>query len=292
MGLFPLLLLLAADDAGEPLAKKMLPIYVAEAKEYTISVESAPEKRLDLKQEPVFEWSNPTRAGGQQGVVFVWLRDSRPAALGCIFSASEGPGARRIVHELHALDSEKLLIKRDGFNQWKPQAGLKRAEVPGAGVPADAPGSRGLQLRQIAREFSGHTVGAGEKKWDLRTLPTPLYRYPLAKTGVVDGALFGMVTEAGTDPEALLIIEARIVDGKARWEFACGRFTDWELHVHHKEKDVFTSNPQQSHLFRNDKEHLYRIYPDKIVTLEGKTIARIRESDTKPYGEVVPVSDK
>jgi hypothetical protein len=101
-----------------------------------------------------------------------------------------------------------------------------------------------------------------------------------------------MVTEAGTDPEALLIVEARMVDGKLRWEFACGRFTDWELHVQRKEKELFTSNPHQTQLFRNDKEHLYRIYPDKIVTLEGKVLAKIRESDTKPYGEVIPVGEK
>ena len=76
MGLLCLLLLApAADEPIDALAKKMLPVYVREASDYSIAVESAPNKPLELKKEPVFEWSNPVRSGLQQGVVFVWLRD-------------------------------------------------------------------------------------------------------------------------------------------------------------------------------------------------------------------------
>ena len=62
----------------------MLPIYLKEAEEYSLAVESAPNKSLELKKEPVFEWSNPVRSGGQYGAVFLWLRNGRPAALGCV----------------------------------------------------------------------------------------------------------------------------------------------------------------------------------------------------------------
>src|SRR5262245_34838227 len=89
-----------AADPDEGLAKQMLPVYVKEASEYSIAVESAPKQALELKKEPVFEWSNPVRPGLQQGVIFLWLRDGRPAALGSIFSqpATNLPG-RRIIHE-------------------------------------------------------------------------------------------------------------------------------------------------------------------------------------------------
>src|SRR2546421_8010544 len=106
----------------------MLPVYVKEATEYSIAVETAPKKALEFKKEPVFEWSNPVRSGVQQGVVFLWLRDGRPAALGCFFSqpATKLPG-RRVFHEFHALDAEKLIVNRsDPLNEWKPQAGLAR----------------------------------------------------------------------------------------------------------------------------------------------------------------------
>src|SRR5262249_37670219 len=108
MGLLGLVLVLAADEGVEDLAKKMLRVYVKEVSEYTLAVESAPNKALELKKEPIFDWSNPVRQGLQQGVLFLWLRDDRPAALGCIFSEPEGKlRGRKVVHEFHALDPEK-----------------------------------------------------------------------------------------------------------------------------------------------------------------------------------------
>src|SRR5206468_6693782 len=56
-----LALLLLAADPTDGLAKKMLPIYLKEAEAYALAVESAPKKALELKREPVFEWSNPNR---------------------------------------------------------------------------------------------------------------------------------------------------------------------------------------------------------------------------------------
>src|SRR5437660_12687354 len=129
MGLLSLILLLAADEPGESLAKKMLPIYVKEVETYSLAVESAPDRPLELRKEPGFEWLNPARSA-QQGAVFLWLRDGRPAALACIFSASRPQmGGRLVYHELHALDPERLVVKREAYNQWNPQAGLTRTEL-------------------------------------------------------------------------------------------------------------------------------------------------------------------
>src|SRR5262245_27444776 len=132
-----LTLLLIAADPDDGLAKTMLPIYVKDASEYSIAVESAPKKELELTKEPVFEWSNPVRSGVQQGVVFLWLREGGPAALGCIFSQPAQLPGRRVFHEFHALDTEKLVVSRpNALNEWKPQAGLERKELPDAGSAA------------------------------------------------------------------------------------------------------------------------------------------------------------
>ena len=291
MGILSWILLLAAADADDSLAKKMLPIYVKEISEYSLAVESAPREALELKKEPVFEWLNPARSGSQQGSVFLWLRDGRPAALGCIFSNADDklPG-RKIMHEFHALDPEKLIVKREGYNQWKPQAGLARKELPDAAAPAANAGARLLQMRRLAQEFTGYSVDRDGKRWELRLLPTPLYRYPAAKSGVIDGALFALMSSAGTDPEVLLLVEAKEVDGKLHWEYACGRFSDWELHVQRKEKEVFSSIPSETNPFSHDPLHLYRTYPDKVVTPEGKLLARIQLMPRR--GEVVVPVDK
>lgn len=280
----------AEPDVG--LAKKMLPIYVKEAEAYSLAIESAPKKALELKKEPVFEWVNPDRSN-QQGAVFLWLREGRPAALACIFShPHEKLPGRQVMHELHALDTEKLLVKRDEYNQWKPEAGLARKELPDAGVPAETAGARLLQMRRLAQEFTGFSVDRDAKRWELRLLPTPLYRYPAAKTGVVDGALFALVSTAGTDPEVLLLLEAKAIDGKTRWEFALGRFSDWELRVQRKDKEVFSSVLNETNSFFHDPQHLYRLYPEKVVTPEGKLLARIQSTPKEPWGKVIPVEDK
>jgi hypothetical protein len=295
MGILSLLLALPAADPDDGLAKKMLPIYVKDAAEYSIAVESDPKKTLELKKEPNFEWSNPVRQGVQQGVVFLWLRDGRPAALGSIFSAAapKFPGGRRITHEFHALDTEKLLVNRpDALNEWKPQAGLERKELPDSGSPAATAAARLIQMKRLAQEFAGHEVDKDRNRWDLRLLPAPLFRYPAAKTGVVDGTIFTLVSNAGTDPEVLLLLEAREDGGKMRWEYACARFSDRSLYVQRKDKEFWTSVQSETNTFLHDPQHLYRLNAEKIVTTEGKLLARIRVTEKIWWGEVIPVEDK
>ena len=291
MGALSLALLLAAAEPDEGLAKKMLPIYAREAADYSIAVESEPKKALELKKEPVFEWSNPVREGVQQGVVFVWLRDGRPAALGCFFSEPEGRHkGRKVMHEFHALDTEKLIVTRPkgALNEWKPEAGLARTELTDAPVPADTAAARLLQLRKLAQEFTGHEIDGDKKRLDLRLLPTPLYRYPTAKTGVIDGALFAMVSTAGTDPEVLLLIEAKETNGKVRWEYALGRYSDRSLYVQRNEKEIWSSVRSETNTFLHDPQHLFRVYPDKVVNLEGKLLARVRATEKIWWGEFLP----
>jgi hypothetical protein len=98
------------------------------------------------------------------------------------------------------------------------------------------------------------------------------------------------MSSAGTDPEVLLIIEAREDGGKLRWEYACGRFSDLELRVQRKGKEVFASIPSETNPFSHDPLHLYRIYSEKVVTPEGKLVARIRQT---PRGDqTIPAEDK
>ena len=65
-----------------------------------------------------------------------------------------------------------------------------------------------------------------------------------------------------------------------------------ELHVERQGKEVFSSVPSNTNPFAHDPQHLYRIYPEKVVTPEGKLLARIRSTPRMPWGEVIPVEDK
>jgi hypothetical protein len=284
----------AADDPADGLAKKMLAIYSKDMAEYSLVTESAPKKPLELQKEPVLEWTNPVREGWLvDGAVFLWLRDGRPAALGGAFShpAPSWEGGRKVLHEFLALDSDKLMVNRpNGKNQWTPQAGLERKELSDTAPPAATRGGRLVQMRRLAQEFTGYVTAQEDKRSDLRLLPTPVYRYPEAKTGVVDGALFALVVE-GTDPEVLLVLEAREKDGQTRWEYACGRFGVISMHVERKGKEVWSSVLNgTTDVWTHDRLHLYQIYPEKIVTPEGKLLARMRL--TARGEEVIPVDEK
>lgn len=295
MEFLTLTLLLFADEPSDSLAKKMLPIYRKEIAEYSMAVESAPKKKLEITKDPVFEWSNPVRQGLQQGVVFLWLRDGWPAALGCIFSEPEGQlKGRKVIHEFHALDTEKILVSRPAgvLNEWKPEAGLARKELPDAGIPAASRAARLVQMRRMAQEFTGHMIGGQGKRWDLRLLTSPLYRYPSANTGAIDGALFTLVSNAGTDPEVLLLIEARKTGDKLRWEYALGRFTDGSVYVQRKGKDIWSLVRSDSNTFLHDPLHTYRSYADKVVDLDGKLLARVRATEKIWWGEFLPVENK
>jgi hypothetical protein len=192
------------------------------------------------------------------------------------------------------LDPELLLVTRDALNQWKPREGLARRELSDAPAPADTTAARKLQMGRLAEGFTGHTIDAARKeRFELRVLRSPLYRYPVAKTGVIDGALFALVSEAGTDPEVLLLIEAKEENGKVRFEYALGRFSDCEIHVSLKEKDgkgkeVFSSVPSEENPFRHNPKHTYRTYQDKVVDPDGKLLARIRQDEKGSH--VVPVA--
>ena len=69
-------------------------------------------------------------------------------------------------------------------------------------------------------------------------------------------------------------------------------FVYWELRVHRKNQEVFASIPGEANPFWHGPLHLYRIFPEKVVTPEGKLLARIRQTPKTWWGEVIPVEDK
>ncbi len=73
------------------------------------------------------------------------------------------------------------------------------------------------------------------------------------------------VTSAGTDPEALLVIEARkpAAGGDPVWHYAIARFTDLNLWVRHKGNVVFTAPLIPYDLLQQDPKHRYRVFHDR-----------------------------
>jgi hypothetical protein len=229
----------AADEPpGAP--KGALDQFVAEAKAYTITHAGAKDAPLEFSPQPLLHWANPAR-NGEDGAVFVWLKDGRPEVIGSVF---EYPARGAIVrkHAFHSLSSTSLVAESEGVEVWSPKiAGVKFAPVEGADPPADSPRRRLSQMRDLARQFTLQLVDLREGKSELRLMTQPLVRYEPKAGPTKDGAIFAFAI--GTDPEALLLLEARDSGGAPRWEYAFARFHFVTISAQHSDKQVWSVEP-------------------------------------------------
>jgi hypothetical protein len=223
---------------------RLMEIYLSDAAEYTIYRDASRKDRVELRREPVYVWTNPVRTGGQDGAVYVWTCRGRPEVLGSFFSFP-ATGPRMLYHEFHSLSLSVLDVQRAGRHAqtWTPLApGIQIVPIAGAPAPAPSARERLAQMRTLTRDFSASSRDRKDRLWELRLLTQPLYRNESTDPDVLDGALFTYVTSAGTDPEALLLIEAckPSPNDSPIWHYAIARFTDLQLSVRYKGNEVFT----------------------------------------------------
>jgi hypothetical protein len=234
VGLLIVLSLAAWNSArAEPPPAELLKLHTQEAGSYHIYQDEALTEELRLDEKSIFTWTNLAGESTQSGHLFVWMDNGRPAAVGTIFSCrTTMPQKRMLVHEFHTLSEQRLfpVTPETSTYQWEPSRGITIAELAGAPPVAESPTQRRQQMRSLARSFSAQTR-SGSESWELRLLPTPLLQYEPEDAHVRQGALFAMVSSAGTDPEVLLLIEARRAAENQPWTWrgAVVRFSDKDL---------------------------------------------------------------
>lgn len=270
-----LLAVLLAQDPPPELAPKvrrerLLRVYRGEAAGYEIYRDASRKEKVELRGASVYSWTNPIRGGEQDGDVFVWTCRGRAEVVGSFFS-DPSTGPRNLYHELHSLATTVLDVRRpNGATTWEPRApGIEPVAMLDAPPPAATPAQRLRQIRELTRDFAASSVDHEGKRWELRLLPQPLYRYESTDPDVLDGAVFAFVTSAGTDPEILLVIEARRPSGPAAaaptWHHALARFSDLRLAARHKGREVFSAAPIL-HTDRDpDPQQRYRVFRDRGI---------------------------
>jgi hypothetical protein len=262
------------DQAAKAKSRRLLELHTNDAASYSIYRDVRRTQKLELRREPVYRWTNPTRVGGQVGEVFVWTYRGRPEVVGSMFSHPSGDGRRVICHELHSLSPAVLVVDREAPEQWVPQAaGVDLKPLEGAPPPATTAAQRLVQMRGLAREFTGRSLSDQGHTWELRLLPQPLYRYESTDPDILDGALFTLVSSAGTDPEIILLLEARKSQSAHQWVFGAARFSDMNLWLNHKGREVWSSIRSDENTFNHDAKHRFRFYQDRIIP-------EISDSDT------------
>ncbi len=126
------------------------------------------------------------------------------------------------------------------FQAGKP--GIKFAPIPNADPPADKARARTLQIKALKDRFSGRLNVNTEKQGgaETRFMARPLFEYSEPDSQLPRGGIFGM-TSTGTNPDLLLIIEARPDEnGKLRWEHAHARMTSATLVVRLDDVEVWS----------------------------------------------------
>jgi hypothetical protein len=77
--------------------------------------------------------------------------------------------------------------------------------------------------------------------------------------------LFTLVSSAGTDPEIILMLEARKGQSGPEWFFGAARFSDMNLWLSHKNRQVWTSIRSDENTFYHDAKHRFRFYQDRFI---------------------------
>lgn len=228
------------EDAAAPRAEPAagwLPILKRQAADYRIRLDTAERRVATVLPEPILRWSQPVR-GGDDGAVFLWVADGRPAAVATVFTYRIPGELRFFQHEVHSLTTAPLDATWRGKPEWHPsKAGVTFVPVPGVAAPDERPPARLRQMQAIARDFAGQSVDRKGATWDLRLMPRPLHRYGAPGSEPLDGALFCLAQ--GTDPEIFLLIEARQAGPAARWEYALARFSDLKLTAKYRGKAIW-----------------------------------------------------
>jgi hypothetical protein len=263
-----------AHDAARVKRERLIQIYTGEAEGYTIYRDASHKEKVELRRDPVYVWTNPVRSNGQDGAVYVWICRGRAEVLSCFFTFPAN-GPRNMSHEFQSLSLSVLDVERQGggASAWRPKApGVEIAPIPDAPAPGRSASQRLSQMRVLTHDFSVSTKDRQARRWELRVLPQPLYRYESTDPEVLDGAPFAFVSSAGTDPEALLAIEARkpAKTEEPVWQYAIARFTDHLLWARHKGREVFTAPLIVYNAPVQDPQDRYRVSRDRTIpAVEG-----------------------
>jgi len=174
---------------------------------------------LKLVTTPVLRYSDP---GGitTDASIWVWGGPGRPAIVAGVFFLTQEGRDPKWSCELLSLADSGVAVRSDVGWSWGPDKGdLKWLALEDA--PGDSDRLRLRQMKAIAERYELTTLEKTVRS-QLRLMVQPLYRYADEQRGLIDGAIFSYA--AGTNPEALLLVECRKAGETSTWHAAFARF--------------------------------------------------------------------
>ena len=261
---------MSAQDSGTAKPEiSITEVLKAEVSDYKITLQDEKHSALTKYAEPVLAWVNPVRYQ-QQGLVYVWTDLGKTRAIGGVFTNYFSDVKMYTSHEFHSLSPVGLKADHAGIDVWHPEEpGVTFELLNDAPTPAMKKPGRLAQMRRLAQEFSAYSITPEKSRYELRLLAAPLFRYQTEEAEIHDGAIFSMVSSAGTDPEILLILEVRDTAGGPKWHYAPARFSDAKLFLQRKEKPVWEfTYPEGVAGYKHEvsPEDRYRTWDNRVFT--------------------------
>lgn len=217
------------------LAERASKLAIDVAKSFDIYVGNQSKTKLVLHEKSILRWSNPV-SGRVFGEVFLWINRDRPLVLASVYRYYSPK--QYVAVEFHSLAASKLLAKHDSKDVWYPTTvGVEFHALSDAPEPSKSASARLRQMRLLARDFKVQfTTLKDESEW-LRLMPQPAYRYKSEDDNIFDGSIF--IFAQGTNPEAILLLEARRTDAGNQWQFALARQTGHQMNGFYKQQNVW-----------------------------------------------------
>jgi hypothetical protein len=195
---------------------------------------------MTLVEKPVFRYDDQPRRF-IDATMWIWTEDGRPAACQKIEARYEfNTGQPLWGYCFTSLSPGKLSASWGERSYKSSQPGIAWLPLEGSPAPAAGNVQRKRQLRELARGFTGRALlnPRTSESAELRLFTTPIYEYSDPDNGLLAGGIFGFETN-GTNPDVLVLIEARESAGKFQWQFAPARMTTGGITLNYGERKVW-----------------------------------------------------
>lgn len=249
---FMLLVTMTVLAADEPARPTVLSVSRSHAAACQVFPTEHPEKPMTLRTEPILRRQQDT-VGSSIGYTFLWVEESgRPAALCDVFYFRNQQETRDMLNEWHSFSNQPLTAKGPGIKDAErtfmasPGPGLEWKPIPKSEAPAKTLSQRRTQMGQLARRFQVEMIDKKQQRHELRLLTTPVFQYESKNSEeFLGGGIFAYCVE--TDPEVLILLEARVVDSSPTWMYAPVATSVDRQFLKLDDKEVWSANPPVFH---------------------------------------------
>jgi len=223
--------------------KKSLQLMLGQAKEMLVQTGERDDlRKCELREKPLIHYSDQVRRL-PESTLWIWEQRGLPVLFCKVERLVDAAGVTKSWQYCCVpATPDKIDVTWGRKFRWRArEQSFRWLPLPDAPEPRDQPRARLLQMRAIARGFSGRTEQTpAMSQQEMRLLASPLHQYSSPEDDVLDGAVFGLTCN-GTNPDALVLIEALVKpEAKSKWRFAVVGMTGDAVEVLNEKAKVWS----------------------------------------------------